>query len=385
MDTKTLRGSAAHAARRARLYAAGVRDLRRTVRRQYGTSWVAAQRHAVMLRRRYGFAMDEALALGLLDPQARHDTPIMLSKREAMAIQRRLNPIALEPLTEDKAQFAAWCAHTGTPAPVTLAVLRREEAAGGSPDVPAATPRYRWAETLASMHGDIVVKPTIGWHGIGVRAFTPTLMGLREVGGDDMDVETVARQLDEAPHAGYVVQERLRNHAALDGLGTPEALHTLRAVTLADDDGARVLFTRMRIARTGVTANFGDGESGCMAVDVDPGTGRMHHASTAAPGGVGLRTLVAHPTRDVPWTAWTLPDWDEAMDMVVRSAEAMRPLGTLGWDVVFTPDGPKILETNMWWDPPGDYPSRRALADVMQAHGDRRPHPAGVEGVLQAG
>ena len=56
-----------------------------------------------------------------------------------------------------------------------------------------------------------------------------------------------------------------------------------------------------------------------------------------------------------------LPDWQEAVALALRGAEALLPQRTMGFDVGLTPTGPVIVEANRGYDP---YPSARFGAVV---------------------
>ena len=56
--------------------------------------------------------------------------------------------------------------------------------------------------------------------------------------------------------------------------------------------------------------------------------------------------------------ACTLPDWDAALHHVKAAHNACADFVFIGWDVAFTPDGPKILEGNTNWSP-GTYQTLR--------------------------
>ncbi|HWH15575.1 MAG TPA: sugar-transfer associated ATP-grasp domain-containing protein, partial [Miltoncostaeaceae bacterium] len=196
-------------ARRARLYMEGVSRLRRAARETYHVPWTRLWRRALHLRRAHGFAMDEALAMGLLDP-ARGETPAALSKRETLALQRRLNRPRLEALTENKLAFARLAVAAGLAVPRTVGALAAEgtawtEPAGDGDLVP-------WEALLAALPGECVVKPVWGYHGEGLRVLRPAGDGI-EVNGVPHAVTALAAEL-RADAAGddWLVQERVRNH-----------------------------------------------------------------------------------------------------------------------------------------------------------------------------
>ena len=53
-----------------------------------------------------------------------------------------------------------------------------------------------------------------------------------------------------------------------------------------------------------------------------------------------------HPYTGNPIQGFQFPYWEEAMDMVKQAAGKIEGMAYIGWDVAFTPDGPKIVEGN---------------------------------------
>ena len=55
-----------------------------------------------------------------------------------------------------------------------------------------------------------------------------------------------------------------------------------------------------------------------------------------------------HPDTGAVFAEVTVPFWDEVRDITARAAPAL-PLGSLGWDVALTPEGPVLIEANYSW------------------------------------
>ena len=66
-------------------------------------------------------------------------------------------------------------------------------------------------------------------------------------------------------------------------------------------------------------------------------------------------TVSAHPKTKIPFEGVRLPFWAEACHLVRQTAVKFIPIRTIGWDVALTPDGPVIVEGNIWWDPPNQH------------------------------
>lgn len=346
---------ATYTAARLRRMAAALRALPAAARAN-GVSVPAAYRRAAALQRRHGFTVHETVGFGLLAPDAL-DVPRQLSKREAIRLQTRLNPEVLDAVTEDKVVFDAVCRSAGLPVAPTVGVLHRG-GAGWMDGTVGGLPADRWHEALGALRGEFIIKPSNGCHGDDVRAIVATDSGIKDVVAGPTDARTLAAELAALPAPSWMVQRRLRNHPALDGLGADSAVHTARIVTLIDGAEPRVLFAYWRIATRGVVDNFADGARGSMMAELDPATGAIRRVVHS--DGARVRELPAHPNGR-PWDAWSPPGWGEAVALAVRAANAVRPLRTVGWDVAFTPDGPVLIEGNMWWDNPIVTPARGLL------------------------
>jgi len=52
---------------------------------------------------------------------------------------------------------------------------------------------------------------------------------------------------------------------------------------------------------------------------------------------------------------------------VEATAVKFWPLRTIGWDVALTPNGPRIVEGNVWWDPPNQHDCMGRLVEALSA------------------
>jgi hypothetical protein len=327
-------------------------DLRRAVR-IHGTNWVALVQRLWQLRAHAGFLPREALQAGLLDPRlAASSLAATIAKDSLLRLQERFNPRRFECLTEDKAVFYAYSGALGLPIPRLLGVGARPVgfSASGQPLRDAAD----WKAFVAGLPDEFVVKPSRGVYGWGVEVF-------RREGGGFAGSASGWHAADEMSTAcftdprfsAFVIQERLHGHSALEALSGTRYLQTVRIVTDVDEGGAsRVTNAFLRIiAGAAVVDNYDHGRHGNLCSLVDPADGTLDAALGAAPDGVGAVRVVAHPRTGVRFEGFRLPDWEEACALVRRAAALFLPLRTLGWDVALTPDGPRLVEANMWWDP----------------------------------
>ena len=192
------------------------------------------------------------------------------------------------------------------------------------------------------------MKPAHGALGRDVRVVVRDERGLRDLTDGPVSPGELAGRLAARPVHAWVVQRRLHNHPAMQGLGAPEALITSRIVTVRDGDHASVWFAVVRVPRGGVVDNI---SAGGVEVHVDLVTGTLTHGVAKAEDAVGVVRLDRHPAGG-PWDRWAVPDWDDAVGLALRAARAFAPMVVVGWDVASTPDGPVLIEGNAWADPP---------------------------------
>lgn len=341
-----LRSGAARGARTA--------EILRLSARESGTALPRTAARAAALVRRRGFTLDEAFTLGLLDPD-RPDEEVTrtVSKREMIREQARLNPNEFWYLTEDKAIFYRHAEAIGLPVPTLYAILCQSGPGWSHTGAQLAEPAD-WDGLFA--HGlpdTFVIKPARGYYGLDVRVIERRGDRLIQLGAGEVTPSELRRQLvDNRQFHVHVVQERLTNHA--DMPGGRDALQTVRMVTLVDRDGSvHVICGFFKTALSGaVIDNFRLGLTGNLTSPVDPRDGTFLELIAAGPGGV-LRQVDPPPGTGAPLPGTRMPMWDECRAAVIAAASAFLPMRTLGWDVAVTPEGVRIVEANMWWDPVG--------------------------------
>lgn len=328
------------------------RDLRLAVH-QYETNWLRLLRRLVYLQTRCGFHPGEALQDGLLDMQIPESAlAATLSKRTLVKLQARVNPSRFDCLTEDKAIFYAYCGALGLPIPRLFGVVTHPAgfSVGGHP----LRDDTEWEAFIAGLPDEFVVKPSEGVYGRGVEIFRRNDLGFAGSSSGQHSKENMRTAFFTDPgYSRFVIQERLCAHPAIEELSGSSCLQTARIVTDVDEQGTcRVAFAVLRII-TGdlVTDNFDGGRSRNLLSYVDLSDGTLESAFRTAADGIGMERLSLHPRTSVRFKDFRVPDWEAACALVLRAAPLFPPMRTLGWDIGFTPEGPRIIEANRRWDP----------------------------------
>lgn len=130
----------------------------------------------------------------------------------------------------------------------------------------------------------------------------------------------------------------------------PRTTNTLRVLTLRDDDGP---FVAAVVHRFGTESsfpidNFQTGFGGiCAAVDVE--AGRLGPA-VAMSTGAKLVRYTHHPQTGAAIEGVAIPHLQDALSGVLRGCECFPEARLIGWDVLMTNDGYRVIEGN---SPPG--------------------------------
>ena len=137
----------------------------------------------------------------------------------------------------------------------------------------------------------------------------------------------------------YLLEEVIRQHPAVGAI-YPEAINTVRTVTIHKDGKTHIICTYFRIGNNGRHVdNF---NSGGMVAPVDEKTGIV--ADRAIDKNKNL--YAAHPMTGTPIQGFQFPDWEQAMELVRQAAARIPEMGYLGWDIAFSENGPLLVEGN---------------------------------------
>jgi hypothetical protein len=170
----------------------------------------------------------------------------------------------------------------------------------------------------------------------------------------------------------FVVQEKLRNHPAIAGLSSGGLL-SLRVITYVPPDACpRALTANLKaIVGRNIVSNSRHGTLGNLTAEVDLSTGRIVDARALRQDGKGFVIVPQHPDTGVTFAGWPVPCLEESLDLARKAARVFLPVRTVGWDVAATPDGPRLLEGNIWYDPPNHCVEAASVMATM-----REPSPA---------
>jgi hypothetical protein len=295
-------------AQRIRKHALTVAHLVRMERRYF-----PGRVHPAMWRR--GFLSGRAVTYpGIEDPSVPFVDDVRFSFRASS-----LNPPWARILLHDKNVFAD-------------ALVARGMGAG-APEVygivtPAGfLPRSREARERLRSQDTVVLKPTTGHGGRGVRLADPAA------------VETMTAPSDTP----LLVQGRVTQHPELSRIN-PHSLNTVRvlAVRLPDGPIPAVAVHRWGTARSAPVDNI---SSGGLSSRVDLATGRLGPARRTGRDGRPL-AFDDHPDTGARITGATVPYWSSVRELTLQLMDAFPEVEHVGWDLAVSADGVRVIEGN---------------------------------------
>ncbi|MBN2284945.1 MAG: hypothetical protein JXI43_00755 [Tissierellales bacterium] len=304
-----------------------------------------------------GFFPDEALQLGLLDLNfAKKDLCKFISKRRMLEIQKTLNPVSWESLTEDKGIFYRYCIELGLPVPQLYAIFFRHTP-GYTENVLFLTSRGDWISFIdRDLPSEFVVKPARGVYGYGIMFFSRTRDGkyMEASQGTLCNAESIYNfMLLHQDYETFVIQERLINHPELEALSDTDYLQTVRVLTFIDQKGqSRILHAFFKpIVGNNIVDNHEHGSTGNLLAEISLDTGILKTAVKLTPNASGIKTVPFHPVTGKSFENFRIPLWEDICKLVREVSLKFLPLRIVGWDIAITPKGLFIIEGNCYPDP----------------------------------
>ena len=141
----------------------------------------------------------------------------------------------------------------------------------------------------------------------------------------------------------FLVQERIVQHQDMDALN-PSCINTLRMLTVRTGQTYSLYQVYSRI---GINNNYVDNSlSGNIMIGVNRDTGKlMEYACLLESAGANNR-LDRHPQTNVVFKDFSIPFYQESVEMVKSLHVLFQQFFMIGWDIGITPEGPIVLEGN---------------------------------------
>ena len=146
---------------------------------------------------------------------------------------------------------------------------------------------------------------------------------------------------EEYKTVNLVFQRRITQSADMAAI-YPEAINTIRIVTVNKDGNPNVLTSVLRIG-TKQTGNVDNWSAGGIAVGINhDGTLKQHGLYKP---GFGTRTDI-HPDTGIVFSSFRIPEYEKACELVIKAHRLFYGIAAIGWDVAISENGPCIIEGN---------------------------------------
>ena len=313
---------------------------------------------AIKLYRSNKFLPQEAFQLGLLNGQG-HIINKYLSRKQMTVVQKSINPLQWEMMTEDKGIFYKYCIAEKLPIPKLFAIFFKETA-GWTYDGSVLTDQSDWENFISyRLPSEFVIKPTRGVYGRSLYIFRKFGKALLDSTGRQCEFKNIYEMMSsDQKYDSFVIQERLKNDSEIMRLTASESLQTVRAITFVDKKKKiHILLAHLKlVAGNNLIDNTDNGRSGNMQALISLDEGVLQKAAVKmTSNGSGHKEIFYHPRTGLPFEGFKVPLWHELRNLVEDAAAKFLPIRTIGWDVALTPNGPIIVEANMFWDPPNGH------------------------------
>lgn len=196
----------------------------------------------------------------------------------------------------------------------------------------------------------VFVKPSHAGFGRGAQLIREYHAGTDDLLMDDASrvrVEKFARGLENPEGRGILFQSLLRPHVQLAELCC-ERLSTARVMVLIEPGRAPEIYRAVwKIPRKfNIIDNFESGSTGNLLGRVDLVSGAVKRVIQGY--GPGIRELDSHPDSGLPFAGLHLPDWPQAVEVILAAAAQLPELRFQHWDLAFTDRGPVPIEVNLF-------------------------------------
>ena len=182
--------------------------------------------------------------------------------------------------------------------------------------------------TFMKKHNEFMAKPIDGGCGHGIEKIKVN---------EYKSLDELYNKLTEGNN-NFELEEVIKQHSEVNKI-YPDAINTVRVVTILKDGIPHVICAYFRIGNGKFVDNF---NSGGMVAPVNEKTGEVIDRAIDK----NKNLYETHPQTGAKIKGFKFPDWDKAINMCKEAAKVVPQMGYIGWDVCFTPDGPIFVEGN---------------------------------------
>jgi hypothetical protein len=194
---------------------------------------------------------------------------------------------------------------------------------------------------LADQQEDIVIKPISGKGGHNVLVLKNAKHG-HLLGNQPYTLDDIWVHVQKDYARGFIIEKRIFGSRQVEEMH-PSSLNTFRVCTIRTNDmkwhAARTL---LKVGRGRATVD-NVGTTGILLQLDDEGR------SLDAYDFLEDRRITRHPDTGVALTDIVLEGYQEVVTAGLSASRKLGFMGTIGWDIAYTEQGPMVLEGNLWW------------------------------------
>ena len=178
-------------------------------------------------------------------------------------------------------------------------------------------------------HQNFMAKPVIGTCGKGIEKINTK---------DYSSLDEIYTYLTKEG-MNYELEEVIKQNKLVSNI-YPDAINTVRIVTIVDDDGTtHIICAYFRIGNGKHVDNF---NSGGMVAPVNEETGEVIDKAIDK----NKNLYEYHPKTKAVIKGFVFPEWSKALKMVKQASKIVPNMRYIGWDVCFSTNGPILVEGN---------------------------------------
>jgi hypothetical protein len=280
-----------------------------------------------------------------------------ISRKKLTKIQEKLNPPNCAEITKNKGLFYQRCLMSGIRTPDIYAICLNHFWHCNNDSILNSLDEKR-EFIKVKLPDRFILKPLRGAYGKGIDILKKIDGGFVNSMNCHLSMTDLIRYIESQSTEAFIIQQKIDNHPRIVRLTGIEALQTVRIITFINSNiEVNIVHSHFKtITRPDIVVDtYFEGLTGNVEVPVDIETGILAEGNQIVGTGEGIAKILKHPVTGKSFAGFQLPDWQCACKLVKEASGHFLPIRTVGWDVALTPDGPCIIEGNVWWDAPNEH------------------------------
>ena len=181
---------------------------------------------------------------------------------------------------------------------------------------------------------DVIIKPTLQSHGVGVKKFS-VQNGITSIDGESLE------HLFDRYKSNFIIQKVVHQHELLDALN-PSSVNTIRILTYRSGMEVLVPYTVIRIGRQGW--DIDNETAGGISTRINR-DGTLAKYAYGSPGNDGIEKTDSGIVLD----GYKIPTYEKAVETVKKLHLQLPHFNLIGWDISIDTEGePVLIEWNVW-------------------------------------